>query len=474
VRRTAALFLASLLLAAPAWAAKKKSAPASKGARRYGVVASGPSATASTKAAVTALKAVQVPESRLQEAAQQYGAQLGTDGAYQALAVSMNLHAVLRVSTFDKPDGAVAVVQVRDGATGKVVDDATWKAPNTKALGQTLTKQLKSRFGRSLGTTRAPPPGTLPPPTAAVGGVAAVAAAGAPAARTQAAAPAPSLSTSPQAPASDEPPLPTGAAPPLPTTANPLADPGVVGSNKPTESIVHRESDRPTFDIAIGAGILNRNFSYKDDLFGVLQGYSLGAAITPAAELTWAPLFGGRMGITGHFSMSVGLKSQTSDGTTYPTQAMAWGAGLFYRFFIGEKSHLGIVARYESQSFSISADPSGNRPDIPDVKYSAIAGGLDLRLSLFGPVSLLAGASYRYLLSVGEIGTAPWFPRQTSMGVDAMLGFGIELGSAFEIRLEGQLQRYGFSFNPQPGDPKIAGGATDTYLSGIGLFAFRF
>ena len=473
MRRTAALFLASLLLATPSWAAKKKSAPPSKGARRYGVVATGPSATASTKAAATALKAVQVPENRLQEEAQRYGAQLGTDGAYQALAVAMNLHAVLRISTFDKPEGAVAVVQVRDGATGKVVDDATWKAPNTKALGQTLTKQLKSRFGRSLGTTHAPPPGTLPPPTAAVGGVAAVAAAPVPSARAPAAA-APASPTSPDAAASDNPPLPTGAAPPLPTTANPLADPGVVGSDKPTESIVHRESERPALDIAIGAGILHRSLSYKDDLFGVLQGYSLGAAITPAAELTWAPLFGGRMGITGHFSMSVGLKSQTSDGTTYPTQAMAWGAGIFYRFFLGEKSHLGIVARYESQSFSISADSSGNRPDIPDVKYSAIAGGLDLRLSLFGPVSLLASASYRYLLSVGEIGTAPWFPRQTSKGVDAMLGFGIELGSAFEIRLEGQLQRYGFSFNPEPGDPKIAGGATDTYLSGIGLFAFRF
>jgi hypothetical protein len=471
VRRTAVLFLASLLLATPSWAAKKKSAPPSKGARRYGVVATGPSATASTKAAVTALKAVQVPENRLQEEAQRYGAQLGTDGAYQALAVAMNLHAILRISTFDKPDGAVAVVQVRDGATGKVVDDATWKAPNTKALGQTLTKQLKSRFGRSLGTTRAPPPGTLPPPTAAAGGVAAVAAAPVASARAPAA---PAPPTSPDAAGSDNPPLPTGVAPPLPTTANPLADPGVVGSDKPTESIVHRESERPALDIAIGAGILHRSFSYKDDLFGVLQGYSLGAAITPAAELTWAPLFGGRMGITGHFSMSVGLKSQTSDGTTYPTQAMAWGAGIFYRFFLGEKSHLGIVARYESQSFSISADSSGNRPDIPDVKYSAIAGGLDLRLSLFGPVSLLAGASYRYLLSVGEIGTAPWFPRQTSMGVDAMLGFGIELGSAFEIRIEGQLQRYGFSFNPEPGDPKIAGGATDTYLSGIGLFAFRF
>src|SRR5262249_13386838 len=281
VRRAASLFLAAVLLAGPSWAAKKK-APSGKGARRYGVVATGPSATASVKAAATALKAVQVPENRLQEEAQRYGAQLGTDAAYQALAVGMNLHAVLRVSTFDKPDGSVAVVQVRDGATGKVVDDATWKAPNTKALGQTLTKQLKSRFGKSLASTRAPPPGTLPPPSA-VGGVAAVAAAPVAAAGSPTAAPAaPSQPVAAQAPPGT---------PPPPTAAAPLADPGVVGS-KSTESIVHRESDRPTLDIAIGAGVLNRSFTYKDDLFGVLQGYSLGAAVTPAAELTWAPLFG--------------------------------------------------------------------------------------------------------------------------------------------------------------------------------------
>jgi hypothetical protein len=466
------LLLASLLLAAPAWAAAKKPAP-SKGARRYGVVATGPSATASVKAAVTALKAVQVPENRLQEDAQRYGVQLGSDAAYQALAVDMKLDAVLRVSTFDKPDGSVAVVQVRNGATGAVVDDATWKAPSTKALGQTLTKQLKSRFGRSLASTRAPPPGTLPPP-AAMGGVAAVAAAPVAGARSPSGAPtAPSLSTGAEGAAgSDNPPLPTGVAPPLPTSAAPLQDPGVVGSRS-SESIVRRESDRPALDIALGAGVLNRSFSYKDDLFGVLQGYSLGAAITPVAELTWAPLFGGRMGITGHFSMSVGLKSQTSDGATYPTQAMAWGGGIFYRFLIGEKSHLGIVARYESQSFTISANEAGDRPSIPNVKYSAIAGGLDLRLSLFGPVSLLAGASYRYLLSVGEIGTAAWFPHQSSMGVDAMLGFGIELGSSFEIRITGQLQRYGFSFHPEPGDPFVAGGATDTYLGGTAVLAWR-
>ncbi len=31
------------------------------------------------------------------------------------------------------------------------------------------------------------------------------------------------------------------------------------------------------------------------------------------------------------------------------------------------------------------------------------------------------------------------------------------------------MQRYGFTFNPVPGDAHVAGGATDTYLGG-GVF----
>ena len=54
-----------------------------------------------------------------------------------------------------------ASVDLRDGATGAIVDDATWKAANTKALGQMLSKQMKPRFQRSLGSTKAPKPGSL-------------------------------------------------------------------------------------------------------------------------------------------------------------------------------------------------------------------------------------------------------------------------------------------------------------------------
>ena len=459
----ALLVLVAALASGPAFAAKK----ATSKARRYGVLATGPSAEAASKAVVPALKGIKIPDNRLQEDAQKYGVALGTDQAYQALALSMKLDAVVRVSTLDKGTSQIAVVQVRDGATGAIVDDATWKASSGKALAQTLSKQLKPRFQRSLSGTTAPRPGSLQPVPAGAG-VAAVAAAS----TTSAAAPAaPVASAAPVTSAADTPPLPTGAAPPLPTAtagvAANQADPGVVSASASASRRV--ESGRPVLDLAAGAGIFSRNFSYNQDINQSLLGYSLGSGIAPAMKVTWAPLFGQRGYVTGHIGMSVGLKSTGADGTSYPSQLLAWGFGAGYRFLIGERSHVGLELDYEHQGFSISGTPSNPRPDIPDVGYSAVAAGVDLRFSLFGPVSLLGGVYYRYLFSVGEIGTAAWFPHQTSMGVEANLGVGVMLGSAFELRVQGGFQRYGFTFNPVPGDAHVAGGATDTYLGG-GVF----
>ncbi|HSP20200.1 MAG TPA: hypothetical protein VLQ79_11830 [Myxococcaceae bacterium] len=453
MRAGALLVLLAALVSSPAVAGKKSSA---KAARRYGVLATGPSAEAASKAVVSAIKGVKIPDNRLQEDAQKYGVALGTDQAYQALALSMKLDAMVRVSTLDKGGSQIAVAQVRDGATGAIVDDATWKASSGKALAQTLSKQLKPRFQRSLSGTTAPRPGSLQPVPAGAG-VAAVAAAS----TTSAAAPVP--------PAVDTPPLPTGAAPPLPTATATAGqtDPGVVGSSATSSSRL--EPGRPVLDLAAGAGLFSRNFTYNQDIYQSLLGYSLGSGIAPAMKVTWAPLFGQRGYVTGHIGMSVGLKSTGADGTSYPSQLLAYGFGAGYRFLIGERSHVGLEVDYEHQGFSISGTPSNPRPDLPDVGYSAVAAGVDLRFSLFGPVSLLGGVYYRYLFSVGEIGTAAWFPHQTSMGVEANLGVGVMLGSAFEIRVQGGFQRYGFTFNPVPGAAHVAGGATDTYLGG-GLF----
>ena len=126
---------------------------------------------------------------------------------------------------------------------------------------------------------------------------------------------------------------------------------------------------------------------------------------------------------------------------------MAYGGEIFYRFFIGEKSHLGIVAPLRIAELHHLRRQIGNQQDIPDVKYSAVAGGLDLALAVRAGV-----ASRRCLLPLplqrGGNGTAAWFP-QTSQGVDALLGFGIELGRSFEsawARSSGT----GHSFSPSP------------------------
>ncbi len=153
------VLLVAALAAGPAWAAKKST---SKAARRYGVLTTGPSAEAASKAAISALKGIKVPDNRLQEEAQKYGVALGTDQAYLALSLSMKLDAVVRVTTLDKGTSQIAVVQVRDGSTGAIVDDATWKASSGKALGQTLSKQLKPRFQKSLAGTQPAAPRLAP------------------------------------------------------------------------------------------------------------------------------------------------------------------------------------------------------------------------------------------------------------------------------------------------------------------------
>jgi hypothetical protein len=97
---------------------------------------------------------------------------------------------------------------------------------------------------------------------------------------------------------------------------------------------------------------------------------------------------------------------------------------------------------------------------------------VDFRFSLFGPVSFLGGAAYRHLFAVRDRHRSV-VPAAVVDGPRRERRHRIELGRSFEIRLMGALQRYGFSFNPEPGDAQVAGGATDTYLSGGLWLAWR-
>ncbi len=126
---------------------------------------------------------------------------------------------------------------------------------------------------------------------------------------------------------------------------------------------------------------------------------------------------------------------------------------------------LGIFAEYGKHKFTSSGDESN--PLVPDVDYSYIRPGLDGRFR-FGEIMLGVHIAPRFLLSMGELDLEDvWFPGATGSGLDAGAEFGYSVLSSLDIVAGFDWVKYGFDFNAIPDDnPMVAGGATDTYISG--------
>jgi hypothetical protein len=142
---------------------------------------------------------------------------------------------------------------------------------------------------------------------------------------------------------------------------------------------------------------------------------------------------------------------------------------------------------YGSQSFVLVGDEGGTalQPLVPDVKYQYLRFGLDARVQV-STLRFGAHIAPRVLTSLEQIDLATvWFPGATGRGLD----FGFEAGWNF-LPFLGLVAgfdyvRYGFDFNAAPPGtvsapnggvtpseqdplltPMLAGGATDTYMSG--------
>ena len=91
------------------------------------------------------------------------------------------------------------------------------------------------------------------------------------------------------------------------------------------------------------------------------------------------------------------------------------------------------------QTYAISASMGGTKPNIPNVSYGGLRGGLALKLKIFGPVAFHAQVAATYLLSKGEIAT--YFPNLSAGSLDAGGGLSATLFDRIEIRLAGEYQR---------------------------------
>ncbi|NOK19825.1 hypothetical protein [Corallococcus carmarthensis] len=489
----AALLGAALLLVPAAYAAPKK-APAKTAqsatkkskaakvteARRVAVLASGPHADAARDVLEAELarrpaRYEVVPESAVRSAASRLGQDPTTPAGAAAVARELGLSAVLVADSATVGKKQQVKITVRNGKDGKPLAAPAAAKPATVKLVPLAVKRQWTALERGLQKSRAPEPAPVAPPQ--------------PVTPVE-----PEPAVKPATPIAETPP-PTKTPDP-----EPIRKPVVVAPKedkapaKPDDAVSPQpEPGRgPLVEGALGLKLFGRSLRYKDDVFGVLRPYTLGTDVGGFA-LPGAPQFAGdvtvyplapfqqgalaRLGITGSIDQSFGLKSTGSTGAvSYPTTAREWTAGLRYVMPFGAAQRYGfeVTGAYGMNTFRIDA-VDGERPlDLPNVEYKTAGLTLGLRAALSEKFDFNFRLGYQHPLDSGELSSDAWFPRMSAGAVTGSATLAYRLNRILDVRLKADLRRYFFKFNPEPGDPYVAGGAVDQY-PGLSLqVGFRY
>jgi len=181
------------------------------------------------------------------------------------------------------------------------------------------------------------------------------------------------------------------------------------------------------------------------------------------------------LGVYGDFGQSLYQQSAVAGGG--PILSATWSsfdAGLRWRMRFAERRHItpsvGVAFAYGRTAFTFD-DGGQLLGGTPSADYRYLRPALDARVA-FGPVIVRADAGYRAVLSAGYVGSH--FPRADIGGVDVSVGLTVKLPKRLELGLSGQYQRYFYDMNSQPGDPFVAGGALDEFVTGELALAYVF
>ncbi|MGK3990266.1 hypothetical protein WME99_44895 [Sorangium sp. So ce136] len=220
------------------------------------------------------------------------------------------------------------------------------------------------------------------------------------------------------------------------------------------------------FSVELGVELVGRWFDYSDPRTQNLRPYSIfgqpaisvSGELYPLASTNIAVLKG--LGITAGYAQALGLNSAVGGGDPISTTYQRINLGLRERLSLGEKSVLGISAGLRFLTFEIDA-PADLARTVPNVSYTLFRAGLDGRFPV-GPVALGLGAEYILPLSSGPVYER--FTGASVQGIGALAGVMIPVATGIEARLLVEYARFFSSFQPEQGDPYIAGGAIDQYL----------
>jgi hypothetical protein len=269
-------------------------------------------------------------------------------------------------------------------------------------------------------------------------------------------------------------------APSLPVEPAPSLKPDMEPPSAEEAALGRREArriaaGRVLVAVWAGGGVANRRFTYRDAVGNQPADYrlpvapmaSFGIEAYPAASSDVPVLRD--LGIVAHVSRGFAFDSSTPQGVTLETSWTRFGGDLRERLLWPGRHafELGLLVGADASYFGMTAN--GPVPALlPAARTVALRFGFDARLRLAWRVSVLAGGAYLLTTSRGEIYDR--FRDPSVQGVDAELGFGVDLGAGFEARLDGRYTRYFASFEPKLGDRYVAGGALDEQLqAGLGV-----
>jgi hypothetical protein len=254
------------------------------------------------------------------------------------------------------------------------------------------------------------------------------------------------------------------------------------------------ESGRRPLELTLAGRLYSRSFVYQDLELGRVFPYKLAIAPAIVAALRVYPFAFFQDDALSHVGIMAKLEGGIATSTNYeePQPGGAppvtyqlnngtseWQVGLRGRLPLGE-SELGIFGLFGAHSFVLVGDEGTQgtevRPDplVPDVDYKFLRFGFDARLHV-GALSVGSHFGARFLTSMKNIDQEYWwFPGATGSGIDFGAFAAYQILPFMDLAVGGDYIRYGFDFNAIPdtaGLPgstaqKIAGGATDTYLSG--------
>ncbi|MRG92207.1 hypothetical protein [Polyangium spumosum] len=225
--------------------------------------------------------------------------------------------------------------------------------------------------------------------------------------------------------------------------------------------------------LRFGVEVAGRSFAYSDPLKVATNLRPYDVAGVPLLRLggELRPLQWTRVsvledvGITGEYTFAPYLSSSVTAGADIRTSWDRGSVGLRVPIRLGRGEHAAVVAPvvgYGWLDFSFQ-ETGPLAAEIPTVGYRMLRVGVDGRLRLKGPVTLLGAFEYLEPVSGGALYER--FRDATIGGIDTSLGLALAVTKGAEVSLSVAYTRFFSTFVPVPGDAYVAGGALDQFVS---------